>query len=337
MTLRTDLDHAAPPRPVDARRGPDGPFGATPPDAPERSWIDNVPIAAARPYLRLARLDRPIGIWLLVFPCWWGAALAALSQGRPYPDPWLLFLFLLGAVVMRGAGCAFNDYVDRDIDARVARTATRPIPSGDVAPWQALAFTVVLGFVGLAVLLQFNGYTILLGMGSLLPVVIYPFMKRITHWPQVVLGLAFNWGALVGWTAVTGSLAWPAVLLYLGSVCWTVGYDTIYAHQDREDDRALGLKSTALRFGERTQTWVGGFYAAAVVLWLAAGFMAGAHLVLWLAVVLVSLQLSWQVTTLDMADPRNCLRRFRSNRDVGVALFLGLVADMLLSWLAGLS
>jgi 4-hydroxybenzoate polyprenyltransferase len=309
----------------------------TPPDAPDRSWIDRVPMPFVRPYLRLMRLDRPIGVWLLVFPCWWGASLAALAQHRPYPDLWLFALFLLGAIVMRGAGCAFNDYVDRDIDAKVSRTASRPIPSGQVAPWQALALVVVLGFTGLAVLLQFNWFTILLGIGSLVPVVIYPFMKRLTYWPQVVLGLAFNWGALVGWSAVTGSLGWPAVLLYLGSVCWTVGYDTIYAHQDREDDRALGLKSTALRFGERTQTWVGGFYAAAVVLWLAAGFMAGAHLVYVLAVVLVSLQLSWQVTTLDMNDPGNCLRRFRSNRDVGVALLLGFIVDMALSWFAGLS
>lgn len=307
------------------------------PDAPERSWIDLVPIAAVRPYLRLARLDRPIGIWLLVFPCWWGVSLAALTERRHLPDLWLCALFFIGAVVMRGSGCAFNDYVDRDIDAKVARTANRPIPSGAVTPNQALAYTVFLALIGLIVLLQFNWYTIGLGIASLILVAIYPFMKRLTYWPQVVLGLAFNWGALVGWSSVKGSLALPAILLYLGSVCWTIGYDTIYAHQDREDDRALGLKSTALRFGEWTPTWVGGFYAVAIVLWLAAGFLAGAHLVFVLAVVLVSLQLSWQVTTLDMSDGRNCLRRFRSNRDVGVALLLGFVVDMVLSWFAGLS
>jgi 4-hydroxybenzoate polyprenyltransferase len=309
----------------------------TPVDAPDRSWIDWVPVPLLRPYLRLARLDRPIGVWLLVFPCWWGASIAALAERRHFPDLWLFALFLTGAIVMRGSGCAYNDYVDRDIDAKVARTATRPIPSGDVSPTQALAFSVFLALVGFVVLIQFNWNTILLGIASLALVAIYPFMKRMTYWPQLVLGLAFNWGALVGWCAVKGSLALPAVLLYLGSVCWTIGYDTIYAHQDREDDRELGLKSTALRFGDRTQTWVGAFYAAAVVLWLAAGFMAGAHLVFVLAVVLVSLQLSWQVTTLDIADPRNCLRRFRSNRDVGVALLLGLVVDMVLSWFAGLS
>ncbi len=296
-----------------------------------------MPVAGVRPYLRLMRLDRPIGVWLLVFPCWWGVCLASLENNRPFPDVWLMALFLVGAIVMRGSGCAYNDYVDRDIDAQVARTATRPIPSGQVTPFQALVFSIVLALVGLIVLVQFNLYTIVLGIGSLFFVAIYPFMKRITDWPQLVLGLAFNWGALVGWTAVRGSLDVAPVLLYVGSVLWTVGYDTIYAHQDREDDRALGLKSTALRFGDRTQTWVGGFYAGAVVCWLAAGFLAGANLVFVLGVVLVWLQLSWQVTTLDMSDPKNCLRRFRSNRDVGVALLLGFVADMMLSWFAGLS
>lgn len=283
------------------------------------------------------RLDRPIGVWLLVFPCWWGVCLAGLQDNQPYPNIWLMFLFLVGAVVMRGSGCAYNDYVDRDIDAQVARTATRPIPSGQITPFQALSFSMILALIGFVVLIQFNWTTIILGIGSLALVAIYPFMKRLTYWPQAVLGLAFNWGALVGWTAVKGSLDWPAVLLYLGSVCWTIGYDTIYAHQDRDEDRELGLKSTALRFGENTQTWVGGFYIAAVVLWLAAGFLAGAHLIYVLGVVLVWLQLSWQVTTLDMNDPRNCLRRFRSNRDVGVALLLGFIADMVLSWFAGLN
>lgn len=306
-------------------------------DIPDRSWIDTVPVAAARPYLRLMRLDRPIGVWLLVFPCWWGVCLAGLQDNQPYPNIWLMFLFLVGAVVMRGSGCAYNDYVDRDIDAQVARTATRPIPSGQITPFQALSFSMILALIGFVVLIQFNWTTIILGIGSLALVAIYPFMKRLTYWPQAVLGLAFNWGALVGWTAVKGSLDWPAVLLYLGSVCWTIGYDTIYAHQDRDEDRELGLKSTALRFGENTQTWVGGFYIAAVVLWLAAGFLAGAHLIYVLGVVLVWLQLSWQVTTLDMNDPRNCLRRFRSNRDVGVALLLGFIADMVLSWFAGLN
>jgi 4-hydroxybenzoate polyprenyltransferase len=273
----------------------------------------------------------------LLFPCWWAVSLAAVADRRPTPDLWFLFLFMAGAFLMRGSGCAYNDYVDRDIDARVARTASRPIPSGQVTPTGALTFAVLLACIAFLVLVQFNWFTIELGVVSLGLVAIYPFMKRYTDWPQVVLGLAFNWGALMGWSAVKGALGWPAILLYIGSVCWTVGYDTIYAHQDKIDDRELGLKSTALRFGDNTPAWIGGFYGAAIVLWLAAGFMAGAHLIFVTSVVLVSLQMSWQVVSLDTSDPRNCLRRFRSNRDVGIALFLGLVADMALSWFAGLN
>jgi 4-hydroxybenzoate polyprenyltransferase len=306
-------------------------------DATPNNWVDRLAPAAVRPYLRLARMDRLIGAWLLLFPCWWAVSLAAVADQRPYPNVWFLALFMIGAFVMRGSGCAYNDYVDRDIDAKVARTASRPIPSGQVTPNQALIFAVALAWVGFFVLIQFNWTTILLGIASLAVVAIYPFMKRVTYWPQVVLGLAFNWGALVGWTAVKGSLGLPAVLLYLGSVAWTIGYDTIYAHQDKDDDLTLGLKSTALRFGEHTHTWVGGFYSAAVVLWLAAGFLAGAHLIFFTAVVLVSLQLCWQVTTLDTSNANNCRRRFRSNRDVGIALFLGLVIEMALSSFAGLS
>lgn len=301
------------------------------------TWVDRLVPQALQPYFRLARLDRLIGTWLLLFPCWWAVALAGVADRKPFPNLWYLFLFTVGAFLMRGSGCAYNDYIDRDIDAKVARTANRPIPSGQVSPNQALLFAVALAVVALGILVQFNLFTIELGIVSLALVAIYPFMKRYTYWPQVILGLAFNWGALVGWTAVKGSLAWPALLLYAGSVCWTVGYDTIYAHQDKNDDRTLGLRSTALRFGENTATWIGGFYSAAVLLWLCAGFIAGAHLIFVTAVVLVSLQLSWQVVTLDTNDPRSCLRRFRSNRDVGIALFLGLAADMALSWFAGLN
>jgi 4-hydroxybenzoate polyprenyltransferase len=315
-----------------------GPDRAAPvADSLPGNWVDRFAPAAVRPYLRLARLDRPIGSWLLSFPCWWAVSLAGVADRKPDPNIWFLVLFMAGAFLMRGSGCAYNDYVDRDIDAKVARTASRPIPSGQVTPQQALGFAVLLACIAFLVLIQFNAFTIWLGIASLAIVAVYPFMKRFTYWPQVVLGLAFNWGALVGWTAIKGSLDWPAILLYAGSVCWTVGYDTIYAHQDKDDDRSLGLKSTALRFGERTPTWIGGFYSAAVLLWLAAGFLAGAHLIYVTAVVLVSLQLSWQVVTLDTNDPGNCLRRFRSNRDVGIALFLGLVTDMGLSWFAGLN
>ena len=314
-------------------------MGDLPPvaDAAAGNWVDRFAPASSRPYLRLARLDRPIGAWLLLFPCWWSLALAEVSRLRPYPNIWYLVLFAVGALVMRGAGCAYNDYVDREYDAKVARTASRPIPSGQVSPRNALMFSVTLALVGFLVLVQFNAFTIWLGMSSLALVAIYPFMKRITYWPQLVLGLAFNWGALMGWAAVKGTLALPPLLLYAGAVLWTIGYDTIYAHQDKEDDLMLGLKSTALKFGDATIDYVGALYAGAVVLWALAGAMAGTHLIYYTSLALIALQLAWQVTTLDTTDARNCLRRFRSNRDVGFALFLGLVADMVLSRIAGLS
>lgn len=304
-------------------------------DAPPDNWVDRVAPEPWRPYLRLMRLDRPIGTWLLLFPCWWSLALAEVDQGRPYPNLWYLFLFAVGALVMRGAGCAFNDYVDRDYDAQVERTASRPIPSGQVSPDDALILVGALGLIGLLVLVQFNWFTVFLGAASLFLVVVYPFMKRYTYWPQLMLGLAFNWGALVGWAAENGNLSAAPIALYIGSVAWTIGYDTIYAHQDAEDDLMLGLKSTALRFGDDTPTWVGGFYSVAIVLWTIAGFLAGAHLIFFFALALVGLQLAWQVTTLDITDAKNCLFRFRSNRDVGIALFLGLAADTLLSWWSG--
>jgi len=306
-------------------------------DAPPDNWVDRHAPVAIRPYLKLARFDRPIGSWLLLFPCWWSLALAELSRGRPYPNLWFVALFFIGAFVMRGAGCTWNDIVDRNYDGRVARTAGRPIPSGQVSTFQALLFGVALSLIGFAILIQFNTFTIWLGIASLGLVAIYPFFKRFTFWPQVVLGLTFKWGALVGWSAVYGELSAAPLVLYAGCVLWTIGYDTIYAHQDKEDDALLGLKSTALRFGDATQDWVGGFYAGAVVLWAVAGFLAGAHLIFFTALAIVAIALAWQVTTLDIDDPANCLRRFRSNRDVGWGLFLGLIADMAISALAGLA
>lgn len=305
------------------------------PDARPGNWVDRLAPPATRPYLRLARFDRPIGAWLLLFPCWWGQALGELASGRSFPNVWHLALFLAGAFVMRGAGCAYNDIVDRDIDAGVARTRGRPIPSGQVTVRQAAAFMVALCLVGLLVLLQFNATAVWLGIGSLALVAIYPFMKRLTYWPQVVLGLTFKWGALVGWTAARDTLEWPALALYAGCVLWTVGYDTIYAHQDKEDDLALGLKSTAIRFGEATKAWLTGLYAAAVALWAVAAWLAAAGPATAAALVAASLCLAWQVASLDTADPGNCLVRFKSNRLVGWAFSLGLVADMLLGGLAG--
>ena len=301
------------------------------PDAPQGNWVDRLALPSWKPYLRLARFDRPIGAWLLLFPAWWSQALAEVSLGRTYPNPWYLALFWLGAFVMRGAGCTYNDIVDREYDARIARTAARPIPSGQVTVTQAWMFLAVLCTAGLLVLVQFNWFTIMLGASSLLLIAIYPFMKRITFWPQLVLGLTFKWGALVGWAAVTGSLSLAAIVLYAGSVLWTVGYDTIYAHQDTEDDALVGLKSTALRFGAATPRWLVLFYAGAVVLWGAAGVLAGAHTAFAVALALAAAQLAWQVVTLDTSDAGNCLARFKSNRLIGWLLFGGLVADMAFS------
>jgi 4-hydroxybenzoate polyprenyltransferase len=306
-------------------------------DAAPLNWVDRWAPASWRPYLRLGRFDRPIGAWLLLFPCWWSQTLAQVASREPFPNFFYLFLFAVGALTMRASGCAYNDYVDRFIDSRVQRTSSRPIPSGQVTPEGALKFVVITALIGLVVLLQFNWFTVWLGIASLLIVAVYPFAKRVTSYPQIVLGLAFNWGALVGWAAEKGSLDWPAVALYVGCVFWTVGYDTIYAHQDKEDDALLGLGSTALRFGDSTVSFVGTFYGLAGLLWLTAGALAGAHLVYFLSVTLVFLQMSWQVATLDIRDPANCLWRFKSNRDVGIAVFVGLIVVMLLSWFAGLS
>ncbi len=300
-------------------------------DATAGNWVDSRAPGWLKPYLKLARFDRPIGAWLLLFPCWWSQALAELSLGRSWPDPWFVMLFFVGAFVMRGAGCTWNDIVDRDFDGRVERTALRPIPSGQVSVRQAFAFAVGLSLVGLVVLIQFNLFTVVLGICSLGLVATYPFAKRYTYWPQVVLGLTFKWGALVGWAAVTGALAAPAVLLYIGAVLWTVGYDTIYAHQDKQDDAMLGLKSTALRLGGRTRPWLAGLYAGAVLLWGAAAALAGAHIVLFVVLAVIAGQLAWQAVTLDTEDTGNCLARFKSNQLVGWLMFGGISLDMALA------
>ncbi len=292
------------------------------------NWVDTLAPAPARPFLRLARADRPIGAWLLLMPCWWSAGLAAVAD-RALPNAWHLLLFFVGAFVMRGAGCTWNDIVDRDLDARVARTRSRPIPSGQVSTRGAAAFLVVQALVGLAVLLQFNGFAIALGVASLAVVAIYPLMKRVTWWPQTVLGLAFSWGALMGWAAWFGRLDAPAAILYLGSIAWVIGYDTIYAHQDREDDALIGVKSTARLFGPRTRPLLALFYALAAVLIGVAYWMCGAGLWSWLGLAAFAAHLAWQVARLDIDDPDLCLALFKSNRDAGLILFAGLVVDTL--------
>ncbi len=290
------------------------------------NWVDGLAPAWMRPYLRLARLDRPIGSWLLLIPCWWSAGLAAV-HAHAFVDIRHVVLFFVGAFAMRGAGCTWNDIVDRDLDARVERTRSRPIPSGQVSVAAAAAFLVLQALIGLAVLLSFNRFTILVGLASLAVVAIYPFMKRITYWPQIVLGLAFSWGALMGWPAVFGRLDPPAFLLYAGAIAWVIGYDTIYAHQDREDDALIGIKSTALLFAEQTKPMLAVFYALAVLLIALAGWSAGAGVVFSLAVVAFAAHLIWQVHRLDTDDPASCLKVFKSNRDAGLILFAGMVLE----------
>jgi 4-hydroxybenzoate polyprenyltransferase len=255
--------------------------------------------------------------------------MAAVHARDVIPDPWHVVLFFVGAFAMRGAGCTWNDIVDRDIDGRVERTRSRPIPSGQVSVAQAAAFLVVQALIGLAVLVQFNWFTIRLGIASLVVVVVYPFMKRVTYWPQVVLGLAFSWGALMGWPAAFGRLDWQALVLYAGAICWVIGYDTIYAHQDREDDALVGLKSTALLFGERTKPMLGVFYGAAVLLIGIAGFFSGGGSIFAAGLVAFAAHLARQVFLLDIDDPDLCLAIFKSNRDAGLILFAGLVLDTL--------
>jgi 4-hydroxybenzoate polyprenyltransferase len=284
------------------------------------TWIDRLP-DRLRPYAVLARWDRPIGTWLLLWPCWWALALAP-----GWPDPRLLALFAIGAVAMRGAGCVINDLADRDLDARVERTRQRPLASGQLSIGQALVFLALQLLVGLLVLLSFNRFTILLGLASMPLVIAYPLMKRITWWPQAFLGLTFNWGALVGWSAVTGDLAAPALTLYVAGFLWTLGYDTIYAHQDKVDDALIGVKSSARRLGAATPRWLWIFYGAALALIAAAGHFAGMGPGFYLLLALAGAQLAWQVRTLDLDDPGSCLVRFRSNREFGWLVFLALLA-----------
>jgi 4-hydroxybenzoate polyprenyltransferase len=271
-------------------------------DAPGRvadstgNWVDSLAPVWLRPYLRLARLDRPIGSWLLLIPCWWSLGLA----------------------------------VDRDLDAMVERTRSRPIPAGQVSVQAAAVFLVVQALVGLAVLLQFNAFTIWTGIASLGVVAVYPFMKRITYWPQIVLGLAFSWGALMGWPATFARLDWQALVLYAGAIAWVIGYDTIYAHQDREDDALIGIKSTAILFGDRTKSMLAVFYTLAVALIAVAGWGAGAGIVFSIGLLAFAVQLSWQISRFRIGDPDLCLRLFKSNRDAGLILFAAMMIDALM-------
>ena len=300
-------------------------------DAVAGHWVDRFAPEATRPYLQLARIERPVGWWLLLLPCWWSTALAAIATDRPWSgsltEPWHLFLFFVGAVAMRGAGSTYNDIADRDLDARVERTRSRPLPSGRISPKAAAAFLVAQALIGLCVLLQFNAVAILVGMLSLVPVAIYPFMKRVMPVPQLVLGLAFAWGALMGWVALFGRLDPPALLLYAGTVAWVIGYDTIYAVQDIEDDEIAGIRSSAQFFGARLRLAVALCYGATVLLFTMALARAGGGPAGWLGLALFAAHLARQVVRLAPRDGYGALALFRSNRDAGLILFAGLAAD----------
>ena len=300
-------------------------------DIPSGNWVDRFLPAAARPYARMARFDRPIGTWLLLFPGWWSVAMASDIVSAPWTFLGMMALFGIGAMAMRGAGCTFNDITDREFDAKVARTANRPIPSGQVSVKQAVAWLIALSLVGCAVLLQFNLYAIWVGIASLVLVAIYPFMKRITYWPQFFLGLAFNWGALLGWAAVRGEIEAPALILYVAGIFWTLGYDTIYAHQDKEDDVLIGVKSSALALGATTRPWLFVFYAGAIAFTAWAGYEAGMAWPFYVALTAGVAQLAWQAARIALDDPHDCLAKFKSNRLYGWLLLAGIIAGQVVA------
>jgi len=294
-------------------------------DARPTNWVDRWSPQFLHPLLKLGRFDRPIGTWLLLWPCWWGIAVAT-PEGA-FPDFRLLVLFALGALVMRSAGCAFNDIADRNFDNQVERTEARPLASGQVSLREAVLFFCLMCLLGLLVLIQLNTYTIILGVASLVLIAIYPFMKRVTYWPQLVLGLTFNWGALLGWTAVTGKLGLIPAILYTAGLFWTLGYDTIYAHMDKTDDILVGVKSTALKFGENTRAWLFVFYGMAVGLFVLVGLEAHMKPIYYFGIFAVVLHFRYQIEHLNIHDPSNCLRIFKSNLTVGLILFLSIVAS----------
>ena len=291
-------------------------------DIPVDSWVDRFMPRVWHPYIRLARFDRPIGTWLLLFPCWWSITIA-WPNWQAGPAVFYLFAaFGIGALVMRGAGCTYNDIVDRDFDAQVARTKNRPLPSGQLTVRQAIIFLLALLLTGLMILLTLKTYAIAVGTASLVLVFTYPLMKRVTFWPQFFLGLTFNWGALLGWAAVRGDLATPAIILYAGGVFWTLGYDTIYAHQDRQDDPKAGVKSTARRLGLGSKPWLYAFYVVAIALFAYAGILGNIAWPYFAGLGLGAAQLIWQVRDVDINDPKDCLAKFKSNR-LFSWLFLG--------------
>ncbi len=304
------------------------PTDSTVADARKDNWVDAYAPAWSRPYLRLSRADRPIGTWLLLLPGWWSIAMAA--QPGAWPDLWMIILFGIGALAMRGAGCTFNDLVDRDFDGQVERTRSRPLPSGQVTPGQAKAWLVAQALIGFVVLLQMGQLAIILGVASLGLIAIYPFMKRVTWWPQFFLGLAFNWGALMGEAAVAGRVSIAAIVMYVAGILWTLGYDTVYAHQDKEDDALIGVKSTARLFGARSRIVLFRFYAGMVLLLLLVGPLAALAWPYYIGLTVAAFMLYRQNATLDFDDGAACLIAFRAHRDIGLVIAAGFVAARLI-------
>ena len=297
-------------------------------DAIVGSWVYRKAPEAARPWLKLARMDRPVGTWLLLWPCWWSILMA--SDGFYLHTLALMILFAFGSLVMRGAGCTLNDIIDRDFDSQVERTKTRPIPAGEISVKQAVVFMALLSLAGFLVLISLNDFAIIVGASSLVLVGLYPFMKRITYWPQAWLGLTFNWGALLGWAAVREEISLPAILLYAGGVFWTLGYDTIYAHQDKEDDAMVGVKSSALALGSKTKPALVFFYASFLICLIFAGNLAMSGIFYYLGLGFAALQLVWQIIKVDIDNPDVCLDIFRSNIHFGWIIFTGLALDLIL-------
>ncbi len=316
----TDADEASAHDAIDAD---------APADAVKGNWVELHAPGPIKPYLRLMRADRPIGAWLLFIPCLWGLGLASAEGSGGWSSLPYVGLFAVGAFLMRGAGCAYNDIADHDFDARVERTAQRPIPAGQISIANAWMFLFGLCFLALAILLQFNSFTIILGVSSLALVAIYPFMKRITYWPQLWLGLTFNWGALMGYAAVTGVLSWSAAAIYFAGVFWTLGYDTIYAHQDKEDDMLIGVKSAALRLGSLSRIWIAGFYTATIALFVLVGVVGDMTRFYFLGLTPAILHFGWQVMHLNINAPEKCLKLFRSNREAGLLLVTPMLLEIL--------
>lgn len=297
----------------------------------KESWVHRISPDFIWPYLQLMRADRPIGTWLLLWPCLWSITLASHYHDYPgiIPNWDLMLLFSIGAFVMRGAGCVVNDLWDREADALVERTKSRPLPSGRVSVTAAIIFACVLSLIGLVILLQLNRFTQIVGAASLILIVIYPLMKRITYWPQLILGFTFNWGALLGWAAVSGTIELPAIILYAGSIYWTLGYDTIYACQDKEDDARVGVKSTALRFANNTAKWISGFYLATILMFILAGWLANIEYIFYVFMVFAAAHLYYQIRNLDINNRESCLRLFKSNHHFGILVFLGVLFGVL--------